>query len=200
MNAFSLALLLVYQLSSDLNVVAPGYPPLAYQGGNVVAVIELSKSSENNVVILHAEEPFVEPVQAALAQWRLPSNRKDAAVLVVVNFGNFFPTTATQNHNIDCPQYNRHTPVPRLIVEPIYSDGLTLGGAAVLHLKVAASGSVEDVAVIQELGGQTQSIIEAVRKWEFTPARGESDQPIDSEAFAIYAYRPLILNTTPSYQ
>jgi hypothetical protein len=45
-NVFSFALLLGHQMSSGPNVVAPGCPPMAVRGGNVVAVIEAVRKWE----------------------------------------------------------------------------------------------------------------------------------------------------------
>jgi hypothetical protein len=196
MKAISLVLLIGYQMAAGLNVVAPYYPANAVYGGNVVAVIEPSAALTKRVRILHAEEPFVEPVRAALVQWRFLNDQKDVAALVVVNFREPSITVTTphgpKSSTIDCTFYDRRMPVPRLIVDPLYSDvSLTVLGAAILHLKISAAGTVDEVAVIQGLGDHTQAVIEAVKKWQFLPARDESGKPVASEAFAICVYRAL---------
>jgi hypothetical protein len=68
---------------------------------------------------------------------------------------------------------------------------LVVMGASVLHLEVTESGSVGGVEVIQALGDYTQATVEAVKKWNFVPARNETDKSVASDAFAICVYRPL---------
>jgi hypothetical protein len=193
--------LLAWQLATGLSVVAPYYPPKAFNGGNVVAVAELSKGTVRRVVILHAEEPFVEPTRAALARWRFPGDRKEGAVLVVVNFRqpNLIPEAVENgvrfmpvSRSIQCRRYGPNTPVPTLVVDPLYFVAShTVVGAAILQLQVAASGSVGAVTVLQGFGNQTQPCVDAVKKWTFAPARDASDKPVASEVFAICVYRPL---------
>ena len=201
MNVFSFVFLMGCQLAAGLNVVVPAYPVKAVRGGNVVAVIEFSKGAASRVVILYADEPFAEPTRTALAQWRVPAERKDKPALVVVNFRDPFLSMVNtgrgiklepQSHRINSGQYDRSMPVPILVVDPLYSDAsLVVMGASVLHLEVTESGSVGGVEVIQALGDYTQATVEAVKKWNFVPARNETDKSVASDAFAICVYRPL---------
>jgi outer membrane biosynthesis protein TonB len=79
-----------------------------------------------------------------------------------------------------------------LVVDPVYlTASMIVQGASVLHLKLAPSGSVERVEVIQALGDQTAASIEAVKKWKFIPARDETGEPVASDVFAVCIYRPL---------
>jgi hypothetical protein len=201
MNVFSFVFLMGCQLAAGLNVVVPAYPANAAHGGNVAAVIEFSKGAASRVVILYADEPFVEPTRTALAQWRVSAERKDKPALVVVNFREPFLSVVNtghgiklepQSHRIDSSRYDRSMPVPKLVVDPFYSDAsLVVMGASVLHLEVTESGSVGEVEVIQALGDYTQATVEAVKKWSFVPARNETDRPVASDAFGICVYRPL---------
>jgi hypothetical protein len=131
MNIFSFVFLMGFQLAAGLNVVVPAYPVKAVRGGNVVAVIEFSKGAASRVVILYADEPFAEPTRTALAQWRVPADRKDKPALVVVNFRDPFLSMVNtgrgiklepQSHRINSGQYDRSMPVPILVVDPLYSD------------------------------------------------------------------------------
>ena len=86
MSILPILFLIAWQLATHVSVVAPFYPPNAFRGGNLVAVIQPSKSSENSVTFLHAEPPFADVVQTALKQWRFPSDQRNQSALVMVNF------------------------------------------------------------------------------------------------------------------
>jgi len=201
MNIISCAFLIGCQLGSVLNVVCPSYPVNAVRGGNFVAVLETAKGLVNRVVILHGDEPFVEPTRSALVQWRLPAELGDKSALVVVNFRDPYLTMQSagkgivlgpQSHTIKAAPYPGGVAVPTLVVDPFYpSVSMVVMGAAVLHLKITSSGAVGDVHVIQELGDLTQSVIDSTKKWKFIPARDQANKAIASDAFAVCVYRPL---------
>jgi TonB family protein len=195
MKALSLALLLGLQTTSP-QITVPPYPN-AFRGGEVVAVIE-QKRNHLQVTIVHTEEPFEEPVREALEQWRLPSGRDNA--VVVVNFRDWLDMESTENgvklnpasHKIQCPKSKLPLPMPALIVDPLYPELITLmvSISVVVRLDISQAGTVKDVDVLQGKDELNQVVIEAVRKWTFTPARDELDNPIESEAYAICVYRP----------
>lgn len=202
MSLIFYALLFGCQSITGITVVCPSYPPLAIRGGNVVAVLELSKSSVSRVVVLYGDEPFIEPARAALAKWRLPRERGDKATLVVVNFRDPYLTMdankngivlGTKSSTIKLDNYPHGLPIPTLVVDPFYgSHSRVVMGASVLHLEIAENGSVGGVGVIQELGDHTRPTIDAVKKWKFMPARDEGGRPVASDAFAVCVYRPLV--------
>jgi len=200
-------LLFVCHPITGITVVCPPYPPLAIRGGNVVAVLELSKGSVGRVIVLYGDKPFVEPARAALAKWRLPREREDKPTLVVVNFRDPYLTMdainngivlGTKSSTIKTDPYPQSLPIPTLVVDPFYgSHSRVVMGASVLHLKIAENGSVGEVRVIQELGDHTQPTIDAVKKWKFLPAQDEGGKPVASDAFAVCVYRPLV--QTPQF-
>jgi hypothetical protein len=201
MNIISCAFLIGCQLVSVSNVVCPFYPAKAVRGGNVVAVLETSKGLVSRVVILHGDEPFVEPTRSALVQWRMPNELGDKSALVVVNFRDPYLTMESsdkgvvlgpQSHTIKAAPYRGGVALPTLVVDPFYpSASMVVMGAAVLHLKITSSGAVGEVQAIQELGDLTQSAIDSAKKWTFIPARDQANKAIGSDAFAIFVYRPL---------
>ncbi len=204
MSLILFAFLLGYQSMTGATVVCPGYPPLAVRGGNVVAVLELSKGSVSRVVVLYGDEPFVEPARVALSKWRLPKESGDRPMLVVVNFRDPYLTMdvskdgivlGTRSSTIEPKHYPHSLPVPTLVVDPFYrTHSRVVMGTSVLHLKIAESGSVGGVEVIRELGDHTRPIIDAAKKWKFMPARDDSGRPVASDAFAVCVYRPLVQN------
>jgi TonB family protein len=199
MKTLFLALLLALQATTP-KVAVPPYPANAFRGGNIVAVIT-PKDDSTRPLIVHAEEPFVEPVVNALAQWRLPSKRDERnAAVVVVNFRDWSDIEHSENgikqnpasHSIQCDQSKfRYLPMPTVILDPFYPDAtLTVTGSVVVHLKVSSSGTVKGVDVIQGIESFNKVVLEAVKQWRFSPARKDG-VPIESEAYAICVYRPL---------
>jgi TonB family protein len=208
MNMIPLLFFVGWQMSSGLTVVDPPYPLSALHGGNVVAVIEPSRESENHVDIIHGEEPFVKVVREALQQWRLPGNR---VALVVVNFRDL--DIGIVRFGYDEIEYiprseqigwtSPHSmPLPAFIVDPIYPDVYApkssgvLPGAFVLHMEIDSTGTVRDAQVLkskvtQGIDDFQSAAIEAISQWRFEPSQDESGKAIASDAYAICVYRPL---------
>ncbi len=214
MNILPVLLLIAWQLASRLVAVAPPYPPLAFHGGNIVAVIDPSKNAENKVVILHSEPPFADVVQTALKEWQFPSDQNDRKSLVVINFRDWaIGSVWTENggtefmphsEQIDWAKSNALMPLPKLIIDPLYPDVyldkfyVVPGGAVVLHLKIDSTGTVKNARILQGILEEfNQAAFDAVQKWRFAPAQDESGKAIDSDAYAVCVYRPLAL---PSQQ
>jgi TonB family protein len=208
MNLLPVLVLIAWQLATRLSVVAPLYPPNAFHGGNLVAVIQPSKSSDNKVTMLHAEPPFVDVVQTALTQWRFPRDQNDRRSLVVINFRDWDigPVGAgiggiefkPHSEQIDWAKSNGLMPVPKLIIDPLYPDVYSNkvyavpGGAVILHLEIDSTGTVKNAQILQGILDEfNQAALEAVQKWRFAPAQDESGKAVDSEAYAVCVYRPL---------
>ena len=200
MSAIYLALLLAIQTTSAQELAVPKYPPMAYRGGNLVAIVQPTKKSPK-VTILHAEEPYVETVMEALSQWRM-----DKDTVVVVNFKSWLDMEKIEHgirftpavREIDCPQKDRRLPVPKLIVDPELPDDIY--GSIIVRLSISASGAVQGVDVVQGTEEYNQAIIKAVKQWKFLPARDEADVPVESEAYGICVYRLVNQNVNPPYQ
>jgi len=197
MSAIYLALLLAIQTTSAQELAAPKYPPMAYRGGNLVALVQPTEKS-SKVTILHAEEAYVETVMEALSQWRMDKDN-----VVVVNFKSWLDIEKIESgirfkpavREIDCPQENRRLPVPKLIVDPVLPDPgpgqLDIYGSIIVRLSISASGAVRGVDVVQGTEEYNQAVIKAVKQWKFLPGRDEADVPVESEAYGICVYRLL---------
>jgi len=197
MSAIYLALLFAIQTTSAQELAAPKYPPMAYRGGNLVALVQPTEKS-SKVTILHAEEAYVETVMEALSQWRMDKDN-----VVVVNFKSWLDIEKIESgirfkpavREIDCPQENRRLPVPKLIVDPALPDPgpgqLDIYGSIIVRLSISASGAVRGVDVVQGTEEYNQAIIKAVKQWKFLPALDEAGVPVESEAYGICVYRLL---------
>jgi len=72
----------------------------------------------------------------------------------------------------------------RVCPDPRYSDEARktkLQGSVLLAVLVGADGRVQEVRVIQGLGmGLDENVLEAVRKWQFLPAKDAAQRPVAS--------------------
>ena len=62
-------------------------------------------------------------------------------------------------------------------------------GSAVLRVRISAEGRVDKVETLKSAGILTDVSIEAVRKWEFSPAVDDRGVPETSYAYAVLVYR-----------
>jgi len=208
MNTFAVWLLLAGELLKGPNLATPVYPPLAFHGGNIVAVIDPGKREDDRVTILHSEPPYVEIVQSALKRWRFTTSESH---LVIVNFRDWdirYRGAGEGGIEFVAPQQaiqwsseDRSLPLPSLIVDPLYPDVypdklfVIADGSIVLHLVIDCEGHVSRCKLIRGVREDfDQAAIEAVRQWLFLPALSRDGTAVQSEAYAVYVYRPLPQN------
>lgn len=181
--------LLYWTLAQAAVVVGPAYPPNAFNGGNVVAVLHLSAGTVTAVDVLTGDTPFVEPVQQALSGWRL-NDTDNGNILVVVNFRtpNLY-STGSAAQRVTQADLLPGVAYPRTIVEPTYPANSLGQGSAVMRVALNDSGAVTKVKVIQGLGNLTAPCVAAVKKWRFAPARNGKGMAMPSEAYAVCVVR-----------
>ena len=72
----------------------------------------------------------------------------------------------------------------RVCPDPVYSDEarkVKVQGSAILSVLVGADGRAKDIHVMSGLGlGLDENAINALRNWQFIPARDESQPPVAS--------------------
>jgi TonB family protein len=77
-------------------------------------------------------------------------------------------------------------PQPLVTVDPLIAPTVYQGGTVVLRVSVADTGAVTDVAVINSAPALTESVIEAVRQWRFSPARLDGTPVAARITVAVY--------------
>jgi len=70
---------------------------------------------------------------------------------------------------------------------PVNSIGI---GTVVLKLRIEVSGSISDVEVIKSVPSLDEPSINAVRKWQFQPARHDG-KPVGSTTVVAFVFLPL---------
>lgn len=173
----------------------PAYPVVAYQGGTVVAALELSKGSVKNVRILSGDKPFVEPAAAALRQWRFPADRTNPA-LVIANFrGPNLYSIGSSEHAVDAGAVPDSLPRPRRVTEPAYPPNSLGQGSVILQLSLTRKGAIANTRVLKGAGDLARACTEAVRTWKLDPPRKMPADAPAPEAFAVCVFRRPVLSS-----
>jgi len=182
--------LLMFMTMGTVTVVEPLYPPNAAAGGTVVVACTISKGAVREIKTLFGEEPFTGSTRQALKKWRFQKDLDEGSVLVVVNFRgpNFYATGSA--HQKLCPaKADPGLPVPTAVVEPNYPPNSLGEGGVVLLLHVSEKGSVEKAEEVKGAGILTSASIEAVKQWQFEPARNADGEKVPSKAYAVCVFR-----------
>ncbi len=192
MNAVLAFLLLSF--TEGLTVVSPAYPPNAFSGGTVVAMLRVSSGSVQRVDIIQGDQPFVDPVRSALASWRFRDAGANSA-LVVVDFRtpNMYATGST-SRDLSLSRPAAASVFPTRVVEPAYPPNSLGEGSVVLRLSINEAGSVTKTEVVQGLGNLTEACVAAAKNWKFSFRRGtQGAAPASSDAFAVFVIRRPVL-------
>jgi TonB family protein len=175
------------------SVQSPVYPSDAYRGGTVVAVLKCANGSVTGIDVLWGEEPFLSSSKSALKQWQFDPDQKDP-VLVVVQF---------RHPDLDFPVTNKATvpqrkapvglPYPKKVIQPNYPLFAEGGGSVIIRAEITASGRISDTKVIQPLGVLTNTALDALKQWEFVPARNSSGAAVPSRVYAVMVFREPVI-------
>jgi hypothetical protein len=176
-----------------VSVQSPVYPSDAYKGGTVVAVLKCANGSVTGIDVLWGEEPFLSSSKSALKKWQFDSDQNDP-VLAVVQF---------RHPDLDFPVTNKATvprrkapeglPYPKRIIQPNYPLFAEGGGSVIIRAEITASGDISDTKVIQSLGILTNTALDALKQWEFLPARDSSGTAVPSRVYAVMVFREPVI-------
>jgi len=189
----------VFALRSAPEILpTPAYPPNTIGGGTVVALLRLSSGSVTGVQFLSGGEPFTNASQEALSRWKLNPKSPLQRLLVVVMFRNpNYYAVGGQSKPKAPAQRDASLPFPNKIIEPSYLPNATGAGSVILKVEVSAQGKVDDVSAIQEFGSLTDTSKEAVKHWQFQPAKNTAGGPVPSQAYAVLVFASPILSPAP---
>ena len=185
----------VFALRGDPEILpTPSYPPNTIGGGTVVALLQLSSGSVTGVQLLSGGEPFTSASQEALSRWKLNPKSAPQRLLVVVMFRNpNYYAVGGQSKPKTPAQRDPTFPFPNKIIEPSYLPNAAGAGSVILKVDISAQGRVDDVNAIHEFGLLTETSKEAVRHWQFQPAKDASGLPVSSQAYAVVVFTSPIL-------
>jgi TonB family protein len=186
----ALSVLVFLLLWGSLSTADPQYPPNAVSGGTVVGMLQFVPGKETQVRILSGEEPFVSSSKDALAQWKIPP-QQDSRELVVVQFrspymhvlrgsGGSTPGAAPSEESF---------PYPKFCPEPAYPANGFGQGSVILRAEIGVDGRVSGTPIVKSMGALTDAGIEAVKKWEFVPARDGKGAKVKSHAYIVLVFR-----------
>lgn len=181
-----------------ISAEGPNYPPYAYKGGVVVAVLQRANGLVKDISILYGEEPFLSSSITALKSWRFDTEEK-SPIQVVVQF---------RHPELDFPATNKQTipmreppvglPYPRRIIQPTYPLFAEGGGSVIIRARISERGSVSETKVIHPLGILTDTALDALKQWKFLPARNRNGETIPSDIYVVMVFRvPVIAPESP---
>jgi TonB family protein len=176
----------------------PNYPPYAYKGGVVVAVLHFANGLVKDVSILYGEEPFLSASMSALKSWRFDADEK-GPIQVVVQFRHpelDFPATNKQTIPMRKPPIG--LPYPQRIIQPTYPLFAEGGGSVIIRARISEQGSVSQTEVLQSLGILTDTALTALKQWKFLPARNRNGKTVPSDVYVVMVFRvPVIAPESP---
>jgi hypothetical protein len=184
---------LFFAIAQAVTVVSPGYPPMAVDGGTVVALLHISAGSVSGIEILQADNPFGDAAKAALSGWRFKDS-DDGNVLVVFSFrGPTLYSVGVPTRHLAAAKPLTGLAFPKTVVEPAYPPNSLAEGSVVLRLDVNTEGSVSKVRIVKDLGDITTACVAAARGWRFVPALDIKGISIPSEVYAVCVVRRPVL-------
>jgi hypothetical protein len=179
----------LWLLSGSISVVDPVYPPNAVGGGTVVAQVSLAHGAVKKISILSGAEPFVSSCKTALAQWSSPSE-PDGNELIVVHYRRpELISAGAPEQKIGYSKPAELLPYPKYVVEPVYPPTGSGQGSVALLADISVDGRVSGLRVIKSLGAFTGVSMDAVKKWEFVPARDSRGKTTASHAYVVLVFR-----------
>jgi hypothetical protein len=186
MSLIHLAMLL-WMLAPDV-FAEPAYPPNTLSGGTVVAEMQFSSGSVQQIKLLSGEEPFASVSLEALENWNLHPDR-NGVDLVILHFRqpNLY-YIGSAGENISCDGVDPSLPCPNYIVGPAYPAHAFGEGSVILKVEIAGDGSILKVDTLKGLGSLTDVSVEAVRKWKFSPAQNPRGGKTESAAYVVFVY------------
>lgn len=180
-----------------VNATLPDTSPLAVGGGEVRLELEVNEEGEvADVSVLTDTPPFTENILGTVRSWSFRPAETDegpqaSRVLVVAVFREpaFYSGTSAGEPPRVIQQGSSHIPDLQRTVTPIYPARAYDDGAALVSVRVGPDGDVEEVEIVgSTTPGFEQVSLDAVRQWQFQPARIEGTR-VESIAYVIIAFR-----------
>jgi hypothetical protein len=194
--SFILTLLLLWPYFPGqllVNSADPLYPPNADRGGTAVFAVHFRSGAVDDVTCLSGQEPFSSSGQQALRQWTFaPDATGKTLVMVCYRRPELF-AVGSPKQELTPSKSEAELPFPTVVLEPAYPPNTTAQGAVVLRFEVAQNGSIGRLKVIKNLGELTNASVQALRGCRFIPARDRKGNPVSSEAYAVFVFRPPLL-------
>jgi len=179
----------LWLFSGAVSVVDPVYPPNAIVGGTVVAQVTVAAGAVKQISILSGGEPFAGSCKKALARWSLPSEADGSELIVVLFRRPELSSAGSPEQKIGYSKPVELLPYPKYVVEPVYPPTGSGQGSVTLFADVSVDGRVSGLRAVKSLGAFTDASMDAVRKWEFIPARDSRGKATASHAYIVLVFR-----------
>jgi TonB family protein len=173
-------------------VEPPAHPVNTVATGLVVVEIYIERTTgEIQTRMLHGESPFALSALEALKQWRFVAPPEPDIGRTSVTF--LFRPPSIYSVKIGATAIWPWDPsldfpaLPQEIIDPGYPPTSLSTGAAILEVRVNASGAVISISPVGGITPLTDQAQEAVKNWKFSPAK-ISGKAAPSTVFVVISF------------
>jgi len=176
------------------------YPPLSVAFGTVVLEVSLSDSGAvKSVNALRPIESLTPAAIDAVRSWKYkPARLKGKAMAAHMTVAVTFNPAVVNPANVPLPplvpsqdEENRSPLVPPDVVSAAFSEYPVNGvafGSVVLEATVDEGGAVKDIKALREIASLTSQALQALKKWEFSPAELDG-QRVPAKVAVAFVYK-----------
>lgn len=198
----------VYLTPKSLELVEPGYPYQARDGGDVFFDFAVGDDGvPRDIRVRRPTPPFTPAAARALAQWKFelpPAAEGELAERRIALVWQFrAPQPLSQRfieRSYDATLFGTpqdRPPVPTTITEAAQPIQVVNEGTAVLAVVVDERGKVKVIRPLNRAGALTDAATDAVRRWRFAPAL-EAGEPATGELLLAVTFpRPVTAGPPP---
>jgi Gram-negative bacterial TonB protein C-terminal len=195
MYSAALALCLLEQADVSVQVrrvEPPAHPVNTLATGLVVVEVDIERiTGKIQTQTLYGEPPFLASALEALEQWRFVIPPKTDIGTTSVTF--LFRSPAIYSVKIGTAavrpwNFEEDFPaLPQEIIDPGYPPTSVATGAAILEVRVSASGFVTSTRPVEGVAPLIDQAQKAVKNWRFSPARN-LDKAVASTVFVVISF------------
>lgn len=164
-----------------ISLVAAPYPFQALQGGEVILDAQVDRNGLlTDTQVVEGKPPFVDNVLSAVHTWSFkpatPSDQQSANPRVAIVFQFASPSaspdaTKSRNYELPRPDSAERPALPLVTTPPNISANSNAEASIILQAEIDASGVASQIRVVSDLESLAPPVIEAVRNWQFSPAK-----------------------------
>jgi TonB family protein len=178
----------VTAVSTDL--VAPGLPPAAGSGAEVVLHVELDAAgAPARIDVILDGPPFGEALRDAVRRWRLEAAPAGGGHVLVA--GVFRSAALLEVRPLpdppDAESAPRAIPAPVAWARPPYPPDATGGAVVIVQALVGEDGVPRETTVVVSAPGFDAAALEAAGRWRFRPAYRD-ERPAAAVVYLVFGF------------
>jgi S1-C subfamily serine protease len=172
---------LTSRLPAPISLLAAPYPFQALQGGEVILDAQVDRNGLlTDIHAVQGKPPFVDDVLSAVQTWSFKpaasSSRENLNSRVAILFQFASPTASSEarksrNYDLPEPDSRERAALALVTTPPNISANSNTEASVILVAEIDSNGVASHITVVSDLGSLAQPVIEAVRNWQFSPAK-----------------------------